>query len=269
MIKLLRGRRKESVRPVDVLDLHEKSFPDRRQEFDLFIGEWSSEIPSFGYGPSNLFDDSRIKWLDKISGGVNGKTVLELGPLEGGHTSMLAALGATVTAIESNRRAFLKCLIVKNAFDFKADFRLGNFTEYMATTSDKYDMILASGVLYHMADPISVMRSMTRLSDEICIWTHYFDKSVIFSSDILRKKFPRAPRYEEIDGKKIALFEYHYLDALKWRGFSGGNQHFSNWLSKDGLFDVLTSLGYSISIGNDDPNHQNGPSILLYATRKK
>ena len=47
-------------------------------------------------------------------GGVTEKTILELGPLEGGHSYMLDRAGAAqVVAIEGNARAYLKCLIVK------------------------------------------------------------------------------------------------------------------------------------------------------------
>ncbi len=266
-MKRLFRKFRERTNKIDVLNLHERSLPDRQHEFDLFKGEWSSHLPSYDGGASHLFDDSRIKWLDEISGGVDGKTVLELGPLEGGHTSMLARRGAKVTAIESNRRAFLKCLIVKNAFNFDADFRLGDFTKYIAATTDRYDILLASGVLYHMTDPISVLRDMAKLSDVIFLWTHYYDENVILPSEKLRKKFSLTPRGQNINGKNVSLFKYHYLGALNWRGFSGGTQHYSNWLSKDGLMTVLSSLGFKVEIGDDDSNHVNGPCILLYAKK--
>ena len=58
--------------------------------------------------------DERNKWLANEIGGLSGKSVLELGPLEGGHTYMLEQLGATdITSVEANARAFLKCLIIE------------------------------------------------------------------------------------------------------------------------------------------------------------
>ena len=52
------------------------------------------------------------QWLDII--GVDGRRVLELGPLEGGHSYMLQRAGAArVLAIEANTRAFLKFYAIR------------------------------------------------------------------------------------------------------------------------------------------------------------
>ena len=47
------------------------------------------------------------------NGRLDGMSVLECGPLEGGHTYSLEKAGARITAIEGNVEAYLKCLIVK------------------------------------------------------------------------------------------------------------------------------------------------------------
>ncbi|HET8630288.1 MAG TPA: hypothetical protein VFL91_22955, partial [Thermomicrobiales bacterium] len=52
-------------------------------------------------GTVPLFEDARITWAAEQFGGFAEKTVRELGPLEGAHTTMLERLGATsITAIE-------------------------------------------------------------------------------------------------------------------------------------------------------------------------
>ena len=66
-------------------------------------------------GFAQLFEDDRILWDEEKLGKFLSKRVLELGPLEGAHTYMLQQLGAKeIISIESNKRAFLKCLIIKN-----------------------------------------------------------------------------------------------------------------------------------------------------------
>jgi hypothetical protein len=62
--------------------------PARAAAFDLFAGAWSSDVPGIGGGAAALFDDDRVRWLEDRAGGSAGKT--ELGPLEGGHTWMMA-----------------------------------------------------------------------------------------------------------------------------------------------------------------------------------
>ena len=55
-----------------------------------------------------------MRWLAETLGGLQGRDVLELGPLEAAHTAALLQAGArSVLAIEANKQAFLKCLIVK------------------------------------------------------------------------------------------------------------------------------------------------------------
>jgi hypothetical protein len=59
-----------------------------------------------------------------------------------------------VTAIEGNVGAFLRCLLLKNYFNLKSKFLLGDFLKYMAVQTNGPDLMYASGVLYHLTDPV-------------------------------------------------------------------------------------------------------------------
>jgi hypothetical protein len=97
-------------------DLYSQDAPSPATAFTIFSNQWSSAVPAFETGASPLFDDVRIKWLETQLGSFQNKRVLELGPLEGGHTTMMERAGANVVAIEANQRAFLRCLVVKKRF---------------------------------------------------------------------------------------------------------------------------------------------------------
>jgi hypothetical protein len=120
-----------------VIDLYISSAPSPQNALNIFEGEWSSALPEpFSYlkaGTSQLFNDKRIDWLADEIGGVANKSILELGPLEGGHTYMLEKLNASsIVAIESNTHAFLKSLIVKELFELKrARFLCGDFIAFL------------------------------------------------------------------------------------------------------------------------------------------
>jgi hypothetical protein len=49
--------------------------------------------------------------------------------------------------------------------------------------------------------------------------------------------------------------------------FCGGTEPTSCWLAKEGLLQFVKSLGFEVQIGEDNPHHPNGPSILLFARR--
>ena len=102
--KLLLGRR-------TMLDSYVHVAPSAATAVGIFRGEWVSRLPpSVGVvadGDSPLFDDGRVAWaITEL--GVKDADVVELGPLEGGHTFMLHQAGARrVVAVEGNTRAFL------------------------------------------------------------------------------------------------------------------------------------------------------------------
>lgn len=250
-----------------ILDAHVTAAPSGELPFKIFEGEWSSEIPGYGLGHANLFGDSRMNWLSEQCGGFRGKRVLELGPLEGGHSYMMAKAGASVTSIELNTRAFLKCLIVQNALKFQVDLRLGDFRPYLKDCSETYDLLLANGVLYHLQDPVQLLKDAARVSRMIGIWTYYYDAEAIRSREYLVDKFDTIPRRERFGNRTVMLYRQSYRAALDWKGFSGGTAPVSYWLCRDSLLGSLEELGFKITIGADTPDHPNGPAMLLFASR--
>lgn len=68
--------------------------PSQQNALDLFKDEWSTRLPDAcglvaSTGPMRGCEDYRIEWFERIVGGFSGKRVLELGPLEEGHSYML------------------------------------------------------------------------------------------------------------------------------------------------------------------------------------
>ena len=251
-----------------ILDSYVSGAPSPGKAFEAFAGEWSSEIPGYGIGSIPLFNDPRVTWFIAQCGGIEGKRVLELGPLEGGHTYMMARAGAAhITSIEANTRAFLKCLIVQNALKFKADFLLGDFAAYLTDCSEVYDFAVASGVLYHMNKPVDLLRDLARTSDNIGIWTHYYDPDVILANELLRRKFDPDPQVEQLGTRQIVSHRQHYLEALQWSGFCGGSAPTSYWLTRDSLLGALAELGFTVTVHADDKDHPNGPAMTLFARR--
>src|SRR5579862_3723444 len=114
-----------------VLDAYVREVPSGANALRIFEGEWTSRLPepyADASGSAALFEDPRIRWGIEQLGGVAGFDVLELGPLEAAHTSMVEAAGAaSITAVEGNTRAFLRCLIVKELLGLtRSRFLLGD-----------------------------------------------------------------------------------------------------------------------------------------------
>src|SRR5262249_30779338 len=94
---------------------------------------------------------------------------------------------------------YLKSLVTKEILGLKAHYLLGDFNHYLAETEDRYDLVFASGVLYHMVDPIFTLYLISRVTPRVFIWSHYIPESVA----------PQAPPVER-HGFRCHYFEVFY-----------------------------------------------------------
>jgi hypothetical protein len=259
-------------KPAGDLYFYEQRAPQPQNALELFADEWSSTLPTeagFKGGSSGLFDDERIRWADDKLGGFAGRRVLELGPLEAGHTYMMHKLGtAHVTAVEAHTRAYLRCLIVKETFDLsRVRFLLGDFVRYLQDQEQDYDIIMASGVLYHMRNPVQLIELIARRTDRLFLWTHYFDDRLVARHHPLSGIFSSS-EVVTVGGFEHELHRYSYRLSRRRPSFCGGNSGYANWMRREQILDALRHFGFSdIEIGFDHPEHENGPAFAVAARK--
>jgi len=243
--------------------------PSHRNAYDLFAGRWASDlgeidpdlprqgIPAFrhdvrpGQAARHLGRDGRFEGYD----------ILELGPLEAAHTWQLEQLGArAITAVEANTDAFLKSLIVKNIARLdRSTFLLGDVSRHLAETRRRYDLIFCCGILYHMHDPVELIRLAAERSDRLFIWTHYFRDQPRLRDHKLREI--------ERDGMRLRLHELTYRDRAMTT-FWGGNQARTSWMELPDILAALHRYGLSeTTVIHDDPDFANGPVVTIAAAR--
>ncbi|WP_396595209.1 class I SAM-dependent methyltransferase [Brevundimonas sp. R86498] len=245
--------------------------PSDQLAIDLFRTSWISQIPRPGLeaGTVPLFEDARIDWLVQHRGGFDGQSVLELGPLEGGHTYMLEKAGAaSILGIEANTLAYMKCLIAKEIMGTRnSRFLLGDFDDYLDQTTERFDFLLASGVLYHMVDPIRTLTNMARVTDEMFIWSHFFDDRAMPEGDPRRALFTGETIVRERDGKSLTYRLRGYGDSTVYSSFIGGISPGSVWLEKGETIAFLESHGFAVTPSFEHDDHPHGPAACLYARR--
>jgi hypothetical protein len=263
-------------KPVEpsILAAYVAKAPSPQNAVDIFAGEWSSALPApltdVRAGPVPLFTDDRVAWAIEQFGGVAGRSVLELGPLEGGHTYLLANAGAQVTAIEAQTRAYLKCLISKELLGMSgARFLLGDCMEYLRDEPAHVDVCFASGVLYHMSNPVETIALLADVADRLYLWTHVYDEDIIRGSELLSPRFTHSEPMS-YQGFEHTLYQFDYANSLSGKGFCGGAAEHSNWLTRRELFAALDRFGWQVGdIAFDTPDHPHGPALAVVATRKR
>jgi hypothetical protein len=256
-------------------DDYERRAPSPQHALDLFAGEWSSALPpgheGLHAGSLPLFADRWLLWGLERLGGVAGRRVLELGPLEGAHTWRMSTLGAaSITAIEANRRAYLKCLVMKDILGTeRARVLLGDAVAFLETPpAERYDVAVASGILYHMLDPVTLLARLARAADRLYLFTCYYDAAVIAGRPQLAARFHGRER-RVVDGFAHDLHVHGYQAARFNPAFCGGGAGASRWLSRADLLAALRHVGFTeIEVGLDDPAHPNGPALALVACRR-
>lgn len=258
---------------IDVLDHYVSTSPSDQNALDIFAGEWLSKLPDSGgalrAGHIPLFHDARVEWAVTAMGGVKGKSVLELGPLEGGHTAMLERHGASsITAVEANQRAFLRCLIVKEILRLdRSHFLCGDFMEFLRSNPGKFDVCFASGVLYHLLNPAELIDLAGGVCDSLYLWTHYYEEAAISRYANRKLKFTGSIAAEH-KGFRHILYRQEYQEALALRNYCGGTSCWSQWMTRSDILACLEHFGWkNVRINFEVLDHPHGPYFALVAQR--
>ena len=259
----------EEEEPVEVknIDRLYNVFPDPILPFGVLDTHWDHFILSVDKDPREL-DANRlnmpiIRFLNKQFGGFKGKKILELGPFEGFHTHDLDKLGAAeILAIEGNPRNFLKCLIVKNHYQLNsARYLLGDFTEYLLKTEERYDFILAAGVLYHSAQPMVLLDQIMSKTDAfgICTTVHDPDKTV----------FKMTGQTREVIREGAEPFVLHERENPALRTFNAKfGMEESAWLmSEQDLLRYMAYKNFRVVQSPSRDNLNKAARIQFYAER--
>jgi len=258
------GIREEVISMGEKNEQYLECAPSIQNVVDIFKGKWHGKLPIDGVqsGEADIYrpgTDARIiQWSKALQ--FEGKKVLELGPSEGSVMYQLSEMGvASLTSIEANRDNYLKCLIVKDLLKINVDLLFGDFREYMKVCNDRFDIVVASGVLYHMTDPVSLINDLAEVSDNAFIWTCYYLDG--------RKDIPIEFEEEPV---AIGRFFGHKqcYGAIDGSVFLGGSRPYSVWMKRDDIISALRDAGFNnITVLNDDTDYQGGANINLFVSK--
>ncbi len=252
-------------------DTYEARVPTAQNAVDAIDGWVGRFPPEYGLtaGSSYLFGDSRVAFAAERFGPLQGRAVLEVGPLEGAHTWSLAAQGAIVDAVEANKNAYLRCLVTKEITKLQnASFHLGDAVKWLEEQPKRYDLVFACGVLYHMPDPLRFLSAVAARSDAVYLWTHYVDVDALPPGDRRRDDWNATAETRTFAGETVRLFRRSYVKANETAQFCGGVFDDHRWMDRNDILKVLTLLGLSaITVAQEDHTSPFGSSFSVFARR--
>jgi hypothetical protein len=255
-----------------VLDEYVVGMPSAQNAIDALPG-WNQALPPAANvvaGSGAFYQDPRIVWAIEQFGSIEGRRILELGPLEAAHTWLLEQhRPEELDAVEANKLSYLRCLVVKEILGLrKARFHLGDFSRWLEQADRRYDFLVASGVLYHMDDPIRLLELIATRTDAFYLWTHYVSDEAMPVGDPRRGALVGAVEIRESHGVCVRLYRRSYYGAWRSKSFCGGIHDLHRWIERDDILALVRALGFDdVRLAHDEPNHQNGPSFSVYARR--
>lgn len=258
--------------------------PSDQTQVDVFAGQWIYELPVEGVtsGVGKGFTNPHpVVWMaQQAFGSLEGMSCLELGPFEGEVSYGLHHSGAEVTSIEARRLNFLKCLVVKNLLDLsRVRYMIGDFIKYLEEPGPEYDLCIATGVLYHMPDPLRLIELLSKRCKRILIGTVYiapqiFDVASIPDSSALptvQWTFPEPDgELHEYKGLTVRHYRmvYPFDPTIHWTYGAGGPEMHSNMLTDVDILRAVEHFGFRL-VGHvrNDPGADRGPNLYFCAER--
>ena len=110
----------------------------------------------------NALEDVRTELvIEACAGSLDGRTVVDLGCLEGGFTLAFAKNGAQLAlGIEAREISVRRCELARDLLGLRtAEFVEADIKDELAKR-EPFDVVFAAGILYHVADPARFLVTM-------------------------------------------------------------------------------------------------------------
>jgi SAM-dependent methyltransferase len=206
------------------------------------------DIAGRSYGGSYHAElDHRLKML--IWRTPEDARVLELGCLEGGHSTILAQHCRELVAVDIQESNLSKARWVSQAAYKSKNIRWVNKDVEIHDFDDlgRFDIAMNMGVLYHLSEPWNLLRRLARVTRSMMwLWTHYApeDASLIERGGYAGILYDEPP-------------EDHPLRGMRPESF---------WPTLPELQRMLVDAGFDdIEVLNPDLGTRDGPAVLLAA----
>lgn len=210
---------------------------------------------------------SHLRTLRLVYGSrLTGRTLVDLGCLEGGYTLEFARAGMRALGVEVRAGNYANCLIVGNAHK-QFDLRFVRDDVWNVARYGRFDVGFCSGLLYHLDEPCRFLKLLSgQVNDVLIINTHVAmpDTTTPPSGlSALTEHEGLAGRwYSEYDPASITP---EALESAKWTSWSNAR---SFWPTMPALLQAVSHCGFDVVYEQLDwltPTIQDGVTAEMYS----
>jgi 2-polyprenyl-6-hydroxyphenyl methylase / 3-demethylubiquinone-9 3-methyltransferase len=132
------------------------------QKFSELAHHWWD--PNSEFKPLHEINPLRLHWIDRLCGGLAGKSVVDIGCGGGILSESMADKGATVTGVDMSEKALKVARLHLYESELAVDYRQLPAEELAAQQPASFDVVTCMEMLEHVPDPASVVAACAQLA---------------------------------------------------------------------------------------------------------
>ena len=216
------------------------------------LDDGTETYPAAGWlmSENGIFQAARRTLQIVYPEGLKGRSIVDIGCLEGGFTTEFARLGMAATGIEVRESNYRNCLRVKAGTNLP-DLRFVRDDATNIRNYGPFDAVFICGLLYHLDRPRQFLADVARICGRVLfLETHVTHAERTPSVDIY--KLSDVTENEGLRGRWYP--EYgdvtpEELNRMKWASWSNNR---SFWVQKEFLLQLLSDLGFDLVLEQFD-----------------
>jgi 2-polyprenyl-6-hydroxyphenyl methylase / 3-demethylubiquinone-9 3-methyltransferase len=137
--------------------------PHEVEKFASLAHHWW-DPDSTMFGPLHRMNPLRLEWIDRVAGGLAGKTVVDVGCGGGILSEPMAGRGAAVTGIDLGEKALAVARLHKLESGAAVEYRLVSAEALAAESPAAFDVVTCMEMLEHVPDPEAIVAACAALA---------------------------------------------------------------------------------------------------------
>jgi 2-polyprenyl-6-hydroxyphenyl methylase/3-demethylubiquinone-9 3-methyltransferase len=137
--------------------------PHEVEKFASLAHHWW-DPDSVMFGPLHRMNPLRLEWIDRVAGGLSGKSVVDVGCGGGILSEAMAGRGAAVTGIDLGEKALGVARLHKLESGAAVEYRLASAETLAAESPAAFDVVTCMEMLEHVPDPEAIVVACAALA---------------------------------------------------------------------------------------------------------